>query len=99
MTVTCKRSRCGVSRPGTQVMQVGPQQIICKHLLPDPRRELMHQRRRMLADTLQHIHELIVRVDVVQPTGRQQTLHNADVLGAKLCPAEQPVLLTHRDGP
>lgn len=53
----------------------------------------------MLADTLQHVHKIVVRIDVVQPAGCQQALHNADMLGAKFGPAEQPVLLTHRDHP
>ncbi len=42
----------------------------------------------MLADSLQHIYEVVVRVDVVQPAGCQQTLHNADMFGAQLGPAE-----------
>lgn len=59
----------------------------------------MHQGRRVLADTLQHVHEVFVRVDVVQPPGSQHALHNADVLGAQLSPAEQPVLFSHWDHP
>ena len=59
----------------------------------------MHQGCSVLADTLQHVHEVIVRVDVVQPAGGQQALHNADVLGAQLSPAEQPVLFAHWDHP
>ena len=42
-------------------MQVRAYRILGKHLLPDPWRELMHQGRRVLADTLQHVHEVIVR--------------------------------------
>ena len=52
----------------------------------------------MLADTLQYVDEVVVRIDVVEPTGRQQALHNADMLGAQLGPAEQPVFF-HRDDP
>ena len=59
----------------------------------------MNEARRVLADTLQHVHEVIVRVNVVQPAGGKQALHNADVLGPQLGLAEQPVLLTHRDNP
>jgi hypothetical protein len=53
----------------------------------------------MLADSLEHVHKVVIRIDVVQPTGSEQALHNADVLGALLGPAEQPVLFTHRDHP
>jgi hypothetical protein len=51
----------------------------------------------MLTDTLQNVHEVVVWIDVVQPACRQQALHNADMLGAQLGPAEQPVLFTHRN--
>jgi len=53
----------------------------------------------MLSNALQYVHEVIVRIDVVQPTCRQQALHNSDVFGAQLGPAEQPVLFTHRNDP
>jgi hypothetical protein len=39
----------------------------------------------------------VVWVDVVQPAGRQEALHNADVPGAQFGPAEQPVLSAHWD--
>ncbi len=51
----------------------------------------------MLADTLQHVDEVVVRIDVVQPIGGQQAMDNANVPGAQLGLAEQPVLVTHRD--
>ena len=35
----------------------------------------------MLTNTLQHIDEIIVRIDVMQPTGDQQALH----IAPKLC--------------
>jgi len=53
----------------------------------------MHQRRRMLADALQDIDKVVVGIDVMHATCRNQTLHNTDVLGAKLCPTKKPVLL------
>jgi hypothetical protein len=31
----------------------------------------------VLADALQYVDEVVVRIDVVQPTGSQQALHNA----------------------
>jgi hypothetical protein len=52
----------------------------------------MHQGRQVLADTLQHVDEVIERVDVVQPAGGQQALQNANVLGAQLSQDEQLVL-------
>jgi len=53
----------------------------------------------MLTDTLKHVDEVFVRIDVVEPTGRQQALDNVYMSGAKLGPAEQAVLFTHRDDP
>ena len=37
----------------------------------------------MLTNTLQYIDEIIVRIDVVQPAGHEQALHNANVFGAE----------------
>ena len=45
----------------------------------------------MLTNPLQYIDEIIVRIDVMQPTGHQQALHDTDVLGAEFGPTEQPV--------
>ena len=51
----------------------------------------MYLRRRMLSDTLQHIDEVVVWIEGVQPTGHQQALHDTDVLGAEFGPTEQPI--------
>ena len=51
----------------------------------------------MLPDTLHDVDEVIVGVDVVQPAGCQQALHDADVFSAELSPTEQPVLSAHWD--
>ena len=60
-------------------------------LLPQPGRELRDVGGRELADALEDVDEVIVRIDFVQPTGRNQTLDDADVLGTELGPAEIPV--------
>jgi hypothetical protein len=44
----------------------------------------MHQRRQVLTGSLQHIDEVVLRVGVVHPTGRQQALHNAGTPGSFL---------------
>lgn len=46
----------------------------------------------MLADAQQHIGQVGVGIDVVQFAGADQALNDADMLGADLGPAEQPVL-------
>ena len=51
-------------------------------LLPQARRELEHATGRMLADTLHHIDEIGVGVDIVQPAGLRQTLDDTHMLGA-----------------
>jgi len=38
-------------------------------LLPQPRRELREIGGQVLADTMEDVDEIVVRVDVVQPTG------------------------------
>lgn len=68
-------------------------------LLPQPRRELCDIGGRVLADTLENVDQIVVRVDVVQPTGCDQALDDADVLGAQLGPAEHPIFPTHRNRP
>jgi hypothetical protein len=42
----------------------------------------------MCTNSLQHIDEIGVRVDTVQAAGDDQTLDDADVLGAEFGPAE-----------
>jgi hypothetical protein len=46
----------------------------------------------VLVDTLQHIDQVVVGVDVVQPAGHDQALDGGDRLGADLTPTEHPVL-------
>ena len=58
----------------------------------------MYLRRRMLSDTLQHIDEVVVWIDGVQPTGHQHALHDTDVLGAEFGPTE-PIFATHPNHP
>ena len=50
----------------------------------------------MLADPLQHIDQVGVRIDAVQSAGDDQALDDADVLGAEFGPTEEPGLSTHR---
>jgi hypothetical protein len=45
----------------------------------------------VLTDPLQHVDEVGIHVDAMQPTGRNQALHDADLLGAELGSAEVPV--------
>lgn len=53
----------------------------------------------MLADALQYVDKIVVRIDFVQPTGRNQALDDTNVLGAELGPAEHPVFSTDRNRP
>lgn len=80
-------------------MQIGAEWIVGVQLLPQARRELMHHRSGVLANPLQYVHEVIVRIDLVQAAGHQQALDDADVFGAQLGPREQPVAAPHRDDP
>jgi len=42
----------------------------------------------MHVDALQHVDEVVVGMDPVQPAGHEQALKNADILRADLGPAE-----------
>src|ERR1035437_9686557 len=53
----------------------------------------------MLSNSLQHIDEIVIRIDVVQPAGDEQALYDADVFGTKLGPTEIPIFSAHRDHP
>ena len=44
----------------------------------------------MFADPLQHIDQVGVRIDAVEPARYDQALDDADVLGAELGPAKEP---------
>ena len=49
----------------------------------------------MPIDALQNIDQVVVRTDLVQTTGREQTLDDADLFGAELGPGEQPITAAH----
>ena len=53
----------------------------------------------MLADALQYVDKIVVRIELMQPTGRNQALDDADMLGAELGPAEHPIFSTQRNWP
>ena len=49
----------------------------------------------MLADALQYIDQVGVRIDAVQPAGDDQALDDTDLFGAQLSPAEEPGFSAH----
>jgi hypothetical protein len=51
-------------------------------------REFIHLGCWLLRYALQHINNLVIRIDVVQPAGHNQTLHDADVFCTQLGPIE-----------
>ena len=63
-------------------------------LLPQARCELRDIGRRVPVDALQDVDEIVVGIDIVKTAGRDQTLDDADMPGAELCPAEHPVFST-----
>jgi hypothetical protein len=56
-------------------------------------------RGRMLADTLEHIDDVGVRIDSVQAACDDQALDDTDVFGAQLRPAEIPNFAAHGNRP
>ena len=80
-------------------MQRRAERIVVETLLPETRREFVHLAGRMLGDTLQHIDQIVVRVDLVETAGDDQALHDADVLGSEFGPTEHPGFSAHRNCP
>ena len=72
-------------------MQVGAQGVVGEQRLPLPGREVRDATCRMLADPLQYVDEIRIRVDALQPAGGDQALHDARVLGANFGPTKKPV--------
>ena len=60
-------------------------------LFPEAWGQLGDASSRVLADTLQDIDEVGVDVDLVQATGDDQALHDADVLGTEFGSTEVPI--------
>ena len=59
-------------------------------LLPQSRREFRDPGSRVLRDPLEHIDEIGVGIDVVEATGDDQALDDADISGTEFGPAEKP---------
>jgi hypothetical protein len=83
VTVTARRTCSAID-----VVQVRAQGVVREVLLPKAWREHGDITRRMLADAQQHVDQVVVRVDVVQPAGHDQALEHTDLLSAQLGPAE-----------
>ena len=62
-----------------------------KQLFPTARGEFVHLGRRVIFHALQYVDKVFVGIDVMEPAGHQQTLHDTDVLGIPLGPAKHPV--------
>ncbi len=71
-----------------EILDVGAQRVAGEALFPQPWRELGDLAGRMLSDPLQYIDEIGVGINAVQSAGNDQTLDDADVLGAEFGPAE-----------
>ena len=54
--------------------KIGSQQIVGENSLPQSRRELCDACSRVSTNTLQDIDEIVVGIDLMQATGREQTL-------------------------
>ena len=71
-----------------EILDVGAQRVAGEALFPRPWRELGDLAGRMLSDPLQYIDEIGVGINAAQSAGNDQTLDDADVLGAEFGPAE-----------
>ena len=76
-------------------MQVGTKRMVGEVLFPQARRQFGNASGGVLPDPLEHIDEISIRIDAVQSTRDDQTLDDADVLGAEFSPTEKPGFSTH----
>ena len=67
--------------------------------LPQPGGEQVDVGGGVLADALEHIDQVVVRIDAVQAAGDDEALDDADMLGAEFCPGEHPCLPPHWNCP
>lgn len=65
-------------------------------LLPQPWHEFSYARCQVHCNALQHVHNVGVQVDAVQPASPDQAVDDARVLGTHLGPAEQPIAPAYR---
>src|SRR5690554_6765922 len=77
----------------------GSQWLVCESQLPDSRGQIRYVPGRMLTHALQHIHQIGVRVQVVQFARGDQTLDDPNMLSPQFGPAEQPAPSSHWNGP
>ena len=84
----CKRSGNGVL---DNPIEVRPPRIICEALLPQPRRQSRDVAGGVILNALQDIHQIGVRIDLLQPAGCQQALEDPNVLGPDFGPTKHPV--------
>ena len=76
-------------------MEIGAQGIGGKEWFPTPWSEWPDFGNRMRADPLQDIDQVVVRIDLMEPVGGDEGLHDAHRLGTDLGPAEHPGFSAH----
>ncbi len=84
-------------RLGAVPIEHRSERIVGEVLFPEPRRQLVDAGLRVGIDALQDIDLLGVGILIVEHARGEEALDLADVLGADLGPAEQPVFAAHRD--
>ena len=73
-------------------MHIRAQRIGGEAILPQPWGELSDIGGRVLSHALQHIDQVVIGIDAMQPAGDDQALDDAHVFRAQLGPGEQPRL-------
>ena len=80
------RVTCGLAMAR---LDVRAQKVGHEVFFPEPWRQFDDARTGMLANSLQDIDQVVIRIDFVQSASGQRALHDADVLGTQFRPAEQ----------
>src|SRR5262245_58978430 len=64
---------------------------------PQSGRELGNSRGRVFTHALKYVDQVRIRVDLLHAAGHDQALHDVDMAGAELRPAEQEIPASHRN--
>ena len=83
----------------TDAIKIRAQGLLREVLFPQAGREEVDLKGGMGIDTLEHIHQIDIGIDALEPTRGEQTLDDAHMASAHFRPAEQPVFSAHGNGP
>jgi len=79
-------------------VQIRAQGIVGEVLFPQARGELGYVFGGVCTNPLEHVYEVIVGIDALEPAGAQEALDDTQVLGSQFGPTKEPIFPAQRDG-